>query len=474
VLSIFPLLFLSQQNIGRSIFIVLVIIFWCVLAYVIKSYIKSALFVLVFIFALNITFVIPNLGGNLYIESLNGVYVNWLLPVISIADMFVCILLWELILENLTLFKNRNLQFIILFVLLFSALQYFSHMSIVTLAYIFRYFIYFFSGIFLLSEFLSEKISAKDLYIAKSLFVISALFQIIIAAIQVNSGASLGLDFLGESRLVVSVYGVSFINIFDQVFLRGYGTFPHPNVLSGFLIFAILIAQSMELKKIAKFIVIFALSAGVLLTFSKIGIFTMSVIVFVICISPLLKKINIYKYVWVLLFVMPFILIFTQVFNLGIFSLSDSTSWVDRNNLLISAVSVFKENYLLGTGLGGFVFKLADYVPTTVGGFALLQPVHNIFVLWLVENGLLGVSAFLAAFFYGVKRSELKFEAFSGMVANIEWIIMCIAVVLLGSFDHYLLTLSQGFVLLNIFLFYSAYLLVQKQKESSLKHNNNI
>jgi hypothetical protein len=245
-------------------------------------------------------------------------------------------------------------------------------------------------------------------------------------------------------------------------------------VLSGFLIFAIIVAQSFDLKKLTKFIVLFALCAGVLLTFSKIGIFAMSVTVFSICVTPIIKRFNIQKYLWIALLFLPLILVLTQVFNIGILFLSDSTSWVDRNNLLISAVSVFKENYLLGTGLGGFVFKLADYVPTTVGGFALLQPVHNIFVLWLVENGLLGVSAFLAAFFYVIKRSELKFEAFSEMVTSVEWIIMCIAVVLLGSFDHYLLTLSQGFVLLNIFLFYSAYLLVQKQKESSLKHNNNI
>ena len=80
-----------------------------------------------------------------------------------------------------------------------------------------------------------------------SIIIISAFFQSIIAILQFIQQGSLGLTFLKES--VFSVYdpGIAKILINGNIFTRSYGTFPHPNVLGGFLGISLLISTAYPL-----------------------------------------------------------------------------------------------------------------------------------------------------------------------------------------------------------------------------------
>lgn len=75
------------------------------------------------------------------------------------------------------------------------------------------------------------------------IFFVSILFQFIVAVLQVLGGSSLGLWFLNESVLSTKGLNVAKSHIFSEVSLRGYGTFPHPNVLAAYAMSLIIFAQ---------------------------------------------------------------------------------------------------------------------------------------------------------------------------------------------------------------------------------------
>ena len=69
---------------------------------------------------------------------------------------------------------------------------------------------------------------------------VSLSFQAVLAIVQVFLGHDLGLNLLGEPNLSVSSVNVAKIELMNWTFLRGYGTFSHPNILAGFLNIGIL------------------------------------------------------------------------------------------------------------------------------------------------------------------------------------------------------------------------------------------
>jgi O-antigen ligase len=102
-------------------------------------------------------------------------------------------------------------------------------------------------------------------------------------------------------------------------------------------------------------------------------------------------------------------------------------------------------NLLLGVGFGQFISNMGESAPFTSNGIALMQPVHNIFLLFLSENGILGAVIFIIPILYYL---VLKFKSgrFGNWFNKRFFIKFCIFWVLLffGSFDHFYLTLPQG------------------------------
>ncbi len=65
--------------------------------------------------------------------------------------------------------------------------------------------------------------------------ILLGAFQSLIALGQFWTQGSLGLTFLKESSFSVTEPGIAKVILFDQILIRPYGLFLHPNVLSGFL-----------------------------------------------------------------------------------------------------------------------------------------------------------------------------------------------------------------------------------------------
>jgi hypothetical protein len=218
------------------------------------------------------------------------------------------------------------------------------------------------------------------------------------------------------------------------LYIRGYGTFPHPNVLGGWLILMLTILWQ---RKDGLIFLLIA-SFGILLTFSRVAIFLM-VLFWIFLIFEYLKekkKIKMFSF---------FPLVKERVLRL--FSSGDMAV-EDRLNLLRVSFPIFISNWLLGVGYGNFVKEMGSNMPKTANGVWLNQPVHNVLALIFCELGILG----------GIVLGYGYWDVFGKKGFKIDILrkgFVLIALVVIGMVDHYLFSLPQGLImgmlLLSIF-----------------------
>jgi hypothetical protein len=267
----------------------------------------------------------------------------------------------------------------------------------------------------------------------KVLLISTVLFQAAVGMYQFLRGSSVGVYFLGESKIANGMLGSSFIEIGGENFLRSYGTFPHPNILAGWyiLILTLLIYMySKSKEKIYLFLIPF-LPFFTLFTFSRVTIFLM----LLICILYIFKYLKTSKKILSVSTLLWFR--FADIFTAG------NSSLVDRGKLLKVNIEILKENLLIGTGLGNSIRHYSESIPLTEGGKLLLQPVHNIWVLMIVELGLLlGVYYLFLLCKFFIKGIKINTFTFS----------ILLTVITIGMFDHYLFTLPQGNIIFFSFL----------------------
>ncbi len=251
---------------------------------------------------------------------------------------------------------------------------------------------------------------------------IGVLYSSAIAIGQFLLQHSLGgpLWFLGERTFSADTPGIARTSLWGREVLRPYATFPHPNVLGGFL--AILLPLMMGQWKQRKIFFSIAISLGIIaivLTFSR-----SAWIVAIVGVSIIALK----KIFFIPLLMTVAVIIF---FIIGSFGFQDE-SVVVRQQLNTSAITMFGQSPIIGKGLGNFLVNLPQTLSSRQIYF--LQPVHNMYLLILAEAGIVGFAIFLWILWKARKH----------------WVILLIF--FLGLVDHYFLTLQQGQLLLTILL----------------------
>ncbi len=333
-----------------------------------------------------------------------------------------------------------------------------------------------------------------------------ALFlQVALAGYQVLSGKSFGLWLFGERDFGIFTPGIArFVTSSGRYLLRGYGTFPHPNVLAGFCLLTLMgnsflflshchceesdeyrrTKQSQRLPRFARndneqnflfvYLLGFTLSLlGIWLSFSLLAIvlsqvFLISLAVFVFLKSPrqFFHPGNDSLARWLFFWMFPFfsflIILFTDYYLLITIR---SNSFSRRLDLLKISWSIFKGSPLFGVGLGNFI-PLMPARP--IGETYFWQPVHNIFALVGAETGLVGllVIVMLLYCFFVKKKSKVKSQKLKVQIKNLKFkslatsyqlpatsylilITWWLVVLVTGLFDHYWLTLQQGRLMLT-------------------------
>ncbi len=436
VLTVF-LIPLLKENLLKVLIILVVIVLWNVIGLIFRDFVKASFLILLLILPFNISYQIPYsiLSFELVNPFVDGVIVNYLIPTLSILDLGVFLLLLSLTLKGRIELSWKGISFLKVFILLGSylILQSVFKGSFLSILNSLRLLIYIFTFYNLLKN--KKKILEKRMLIyILILSIVLVLFQGIVALLQFSGGTSVGLSFLGESQVVSGMGASSFLTLKNQLFLRGYGFFPHPNVLSGWLIFNVLLGwflfENMFRKRDFSVILMLLSSFVLLLTFSRVG-FVVCTLVWAAFIVKLFVKSRNMNFGFIGLMSERTINIFT----------GGDTSWSDRVGLMRASCKIIIENLLTGVGLGRFVSNMGESVPRSGNEILLLQPVHNIFLLIFSEVGLIGFGLF----------SSLLYFFFRDRKWGVRFVMGLVVIFIIGMFDHYLVSLPQG---LGVFFFF--------------------
>ncbi len=444
IVVILPLLFWAQENTSKMFVIILSILVWLGICIKRKSPVTSSLLYILITLPFNITYQLPT--DVLFFHTdpyVSGIATNYLIPTLSILDLGLVLLIasyvYEFGVKHLTVLLHNYSLWIILFIgyLVFSALL---NSSLLTLLNGGRLILGFVCLILAIDFFKLQKHRDFWKYMLVVLLV-SVVVQGIIGLLQFKMGSSLGLSLLGESQIVSGMQGSSFVTLNNEVFLRAYGTFPHPNILGGYLVMCLLLSLYLYARKDFRWkrgVMLLGLlsSICVALTFSRICIVLVLVVWLVFLFFRfVVRKKGMYSFSIALL---------VERF-LNLLSGSD-TSMGDRVNLMKSSFEIVKDNWLAGIGLGRFTKGMENNIPLTSNGVMLIQPVHNVPLLMVSELGVVGTLLYCVLLGSILLRNVRRMNWF-------KWLVIFILIVI-GCFDHYLFSLPQGVVMGGILLFF--------------------
>lgn len=292
-----------------------------------------------------------------------------------------------------------------------------------------------------------------QLFLITCLFSISAIFESLLAIFQyLNQGSLNGIFyFFGERTFTGSTPGIANADIGGTLVLRPYATFPHPNVLAGYLLLSIVLIWNFLLKNNSRWLQLFGAisltlcSSALLLTLSRVAIMIWLSLLLFTFMKLLVQKIKTFqgRALFVILSLVLISLLgsfhisqevltrFTQT------SLSDE-SVTERTELLTSSTKMIEQHPIFGVGLYNFIPALAPLQkPMPLGLY--LQPVHNIFVLAFSETGIIGFGLFVWLIIETIQRIRKQESG----IRNIFFVLL-LTIIVTGSFDHYWLTLQQG------------------------------
>lgn len=335
----------------------------------------------------------------------------------------------------------------------------------------------------LLFVYIREKIElSRERLVIFWLILATFSIQSIIAIVQYLGQSSLGLGILGEEWLRPGLKGVAefvsreitnplFYNFFSNlsqnsdILIRGYGTLPHPNVLSGLLfvgvVLNIFLLYRPKANKLANFILaatLVLLSAGLVVTFSRItwavaalAIFAWFAVVFIKIRKP--QSAGLVAMVLALaVFLNLFIFgpaIKSRLLDKGAASdFASQESIANRDIYNQIAFAMIKQQPLLGVGLKTFVSSMDDFSKERLLPY-MHQPAHNIYLLIAAEAGI-GALLIFCVVIYNIVRRWLKNQI--DPVLKYSLLIMFAGLLTIGLFDHYFWTIEAGSLLFWISL----------------------
>ena len=255
------------------------------------------------------------------------------------------------------------------------------------------------------------------------------LMQIWIQEISANKWLGISMQLPWQS-------GVSVLETAAGRLLRGYGTFPHPNIFGGLSALAIILFLSAKqylsdwLKlKYVSLVTITILLIGLWSSFSRSAwlglIFGLAVLIYQ-------KKISIRLMLWILAVAVLLNGIWYQfsLDRLAINTRLEKKSLIDRVIILEVAKKIIKTNPWFGVGLGKFTTAAELVLKNSNPRY--IEPVHNMYALVLGELGIVGVLIIILLVVRGFHR-----------LGNWAYPIFT-TILVIGLFDHYWWTIASA------------------------------
>lgn len=385
---------------------------------------------------------------------INGIRIDYLSPTLYLSDIFIVLLLPFFLAD---LFKNKikmkiQKQYLLSIAVFLGAVFLTFFIAKSPLAHLFilvKILEFIFLGIYTATNFKKNDIP----YFIDALSI-GALFSSILAFWQFFIQRSVGgiWYFVGERFFTKFSPGIALADINNTEILRPYAAFAHPNILAFFLL-AVIIFISMRLfweKGLEKVFLIFVAILSVLtllITLSRVAISCFILFLAYYFYILIKKKQKPYLPILFLFGISLYFLYFSaRFFNLS-FLLRD---YLFRQDLFLLAYSVFIKNPYLGVGLGNFYTYEGLYQKTISP--TLLQPVHNVYVMLIVEIGILAFVLVVQFILNTMKRLILRVRKTKKEIRDfyISVLFYFLCLVFVGFFDHFLITLQQGELLLAI------------------------
>lgn len=279
----------------------------------------------------------------------------------------------------------------------------------------------------------------KDVF---KVVVISLLLQVAISGYQIMNNHSAGLYWLNESKISTETLNVAKSEILGLKILRGYGTFPHPNVLAAFclLSYVLLIAYKslFHVEQTTLLLSTVLIGVAILLTGSKTGAFLFLIIF-------LGKRIKYLFHVKQILIVIVGVI----TVSLVILYQSDIKQSYSTRIDQFSYQSNFSQATFLGSGLGTYRYSYDSI--SSPKEWWILEPVHSSVYIIYRELGVIpaGLLFLLAVYFLKlllIVPRETK---------NSLFIILTFLITYLMT-DHFFWDIQQGmyFFLIALLLMY--------------------
>jgi O-antigen ligase len=234
--------------------------------------------------------------------------------------------------------------------------------------------------------------------------------------------------------------------------LRAYGTLPHPNILGGFVFLTLFGPASLFLaSKKPNYPALLLLILGVMLiglTFSRSA--WLALLAFVLVLAWKSKMIGSKRlYLLIACIGMVFALtlyplrdfVFTRVGNANV--ATETISTVGRSWLTEQAMRTIQRHPLTGVGIGSFLIKLSKEASQG----APIEPVHNVLLLVTSELGMFGL-LLLLGLFISIAQNIARSKSPRAILAGAS----LAGFGVIALFDHYLLTIAPGRLMLGLAL----------------------
>ena len=301
--------------------------------------------------------------------------------------------------------------------------------------------------------------------------------QSIIGLLQFINQSPLGLNLIGEQIIYPNLWGVAKIVSNGTAYIRAYGTFPHPNPFSAFLLVTILfniyLVSVTTWKRFTKYwlnLALFVNILGLTVTFSR-GAYLALAVGLLVFFGLLMRKTGIKAQLMpigkILLVLLLSFLIF-KPFLLTRVNVWDQAT-IERNTYNKAALSIIKDKPLTGVGMGESLLHMEQYSPIALEAWQI-QPIHNFFLLASAELGLPGMMILIYIFVAHLKKLILSIRYYVSSIPNTKYPIqntnqeqenllykltlltILICFLILMQFDHYFYTLQQTQMLLWLIL----------------------
>lgn len=403
------------------------------------------------IFFLFIFFIPQQFGPHFWPISsyVKGIRIDYLSPTLYISDVLILLLFLTSFKKVFSHKQARSFLFskpFVLFVIILCIPLLYSE-SPANLFY----------GLFSLVKFLyvglftAIILKKEHIKIVILIFLLTATLESLLSVFQFFTQGSLGgmLYFLGERTMVLSTIGAAAMNTSYGLVLRPYGTFSHPNVLGFYLLtsflFGIYALKSIQDIRV-KFLTALSLSIiqiGILLSFSRIVILQYLITLAVVGLLYGNVK-NFRKHMVILSITLAslgaFLVFFSNRFS-NFYQLSSAI--LPRVDLIRINFEIFKMYPFFGTGLQNYLFAQVDFQKNFSSIY--LQPVHNIYLLLLIQIGLAGFG--IVMYFFYLTYIQLKSRLpkhNTQLTLTVILLLQFSSLLWIGFFDHYLLTIQQA------------------------------